>query len=115
MKAAIDKAKGETAATDFELPEWERFLNIVRSFLDAPESLAALPFLAKEIAFRGISGSRKEQDDHLRGLFQANNRARQFVFATASYLVHATNLPREFGLQLEGEINGLVTPGATAA
>jgi hypothetical protein len=115
MKAAIDKAKGEIVAADFELPEWDRFLNIIRSFLDAPESLATLPYLAKEIAFRGIAGQRTEPDDHLRALFQANNRARQFVFATASYLVHATRLPREFGQRFEAEINSLVTPGAVAA
>ena len=37
MKLAIDKVKGDTSASDFDLPEWPRFLNIVRSFLDAPE------------------------------------------------------------------------------
>jgi hypothetical protein len=88
-------------------------LNIVRSFLDAPESSAALPFLAKEIAFRGIAGPRTEPDDRVRLLFQTNNRSRQFMFATASYLVHAAKLPREFEQVLEAEINGLVTPGAT--
>lgn len=112
MKAALDKAKGESTATEFDLPEWNRFLKIVRSFLDAPEALAALPFLAKEIAFRGVAGPRREPDDHLRRLFQMNNRARQFMFATASYLVHATKLPKEFAVSLEDEINALVTPGA---
>jgi hypothetical protein len=114
MKAAIDKAKGERGAPDFDLPGWERFLQLIRSFLDAPESLTALPFLVKEIAFRAISGPREEPDDHLRRLFQANNRARQFVFSTATYLVHATSLPSEFASLLESDINRLVTPGAPA-
>jgi hypothetical protein len=113
MKLALDKVKGDTSASDFDLPEWPRFLNIVRSFLDAPASSATLPFLAKEIAFRGIAGPRREPDDRLRRLFQANNRSRQFIFATANYLVLAAKLPREFEQLLEAEINGLVTPGAS--
>jgi hypothetical protein len=87
MKAAIDRAKGESDAKDFDLPEWERFLHVVRSFLDAPESLASLPFLIKEIAFRAMTTRRRDPDEHLRGLFEANNRARQFIFATTTYLV----------------------------
>lgn len=110
MKHAIDRAKGEVANTPFELPEWGRFIELIRLLLDASEALAELPFLCKEFAFRANQQSRQSPDQHLRDIFQSNNRARQFIFATASYLVCAAGLPREFVSGLENEINGLVTP-----
>lgn len=111
MKAAIDKSKGEISPPVFELPEWDRFLHIARLFLDAPEAFAPLPFLMKEISFRGAVAKRQDPDEKLRRLFAANNRARQFIFACAAYLVAAAKLPKEFSNVLEADINSLVEPG----
>lgn len=109
MKAAIEKAKGETGPIIFDLPEWSRFVELMRSFLDAPESISSLAFLSKEMAFRSASTApRTDADNHLRQLFLANNRARQFIFATASYLVHAASLPKQFATALEDDINSLM-------
>jgi hypothetical protein len=116
MKAAIDKAKGDSTAAEFDLPEWHRFVQLVRFFLDAPEALSSLPLLTKEIAFRASAGAvRKDADEHIRRLFQMNNRARQFIFATATYLVHAARLPREFEALLESDVNVLVTDAAAVS
>ncbi len=112
LKAAMDRARGD-AHVGFDLPEWSRFVQLIRSFLDAPEALAELPYLMKEVAFRGAQTSRNEPDERLRKKFQANNRARQFIFAAISYLVHANQLPKEFGELIELQINGLVTPAST--
>lgn len=114
MKVAIDRARGETSSAGFDLPEWPRFVQIMRSFLDAPEALAELPYLMKEMAFRGVQSSRLDPDEHLRKMFLSNNRARQFIFATVSYLVQANHLPKEFSTQTELDINNLVTPSTAA-
>jgi hypothetical protein len=111
MKVAIDKARGEDGPSQFDLPEWDRFLNLVRSFLDAPDALTHLSFLSKEIAFREVTGARSDPDEHLRNLFGSNPRARQFIFMTAAYLAAAGKLPKEFASQLEATVNALVTPG----
>jgi hypothetical protein len=112
MKVAIDRARGEMSSSGFDLPEWSRFVQIMRSFLDAPEALAELPYLVKEIAFRSFQPFRPDPDEHLRKKFLSNNRARQFIFATVSYLVQANHLPKEFATEMEAEINKLVTPSA---
>lgn len=112
MKIAIDKAKGDSTSEDFDLPAWPTFVHIMRSVLDAPEAIAELPFLAKEIAFRAMTVPRNDPDEHIRGLFMLNNRSRQFMFGTAAYLVQAAKLPKEFADLLESDINGLVTPGS---
>jgi len=114
MKAAIDKAKDDTQGQDFDLPEWDRFLHIMRLFLDAPESIATLPFLTKEVAFRWVTPKRADPDEHLCRLFGSNTTARQFVFACANYFVHATKIPKEFLGLLESEINELLAGGSTA-
>jgi hypothetical protein len=108
MKAAIDKAKGITNAQEFDLPEWARFLQLMRSFLDAPESLTKLPYLMKEIAFRWVSGARPDPDQSLRSLFNSNARSRQFIFACVTYVVAAAKLPKEFSTLIESQINGLL-------
>lgn len=112
MKAALDRVRGQESSAEFDLPGWDKFLAIMRSFLDAPDALTTLAFLAKEIAFRRIGAPRPEPDEHLRELFKSNNRARQFIFTTAEYLVSAAALPKEFSKALEADINGLVSPSA---
>jgi hypothetical protein len=108
MKAAIEKAKGQTDAVNFDLPEWNRFVELMRSFLDAPEAISSLAFLSKEMAFRAASKISKDADIHLRHLFISNNRARQFIFATVSYLVSAAQLPKQFQTEFETDINSLL-------
>jgi hypothetical protein len=110
MRMELHRQSG--APSQFDLPEWDQFLHIIRSFLDAPEAIASLPFLAKEVAFRSMTGGRKDSDDHLRSRFAANNRARQFIFGAAKYLVSAGKLPTEFNRLLEDEINDLIDTSA---
>jgi hypothetical protein len=115
MKAAIERAKGEAGPVEFDLPSWGQFVELMRSFLDAPEAIPSLAFLAKEIAFRTASNPKVEVDDHLRQYFHSNKRARQFIFGTASYLVNAAQLPKEFATNLESDINLLIDRAPSAA
>jgi hypothetical protein len=114
LSVLIEKAKGETPENEFNLPAWDRFTELMRSFIDAPEALSSLSLISKEIAFRGIAkATRQETDDHLRQLFRSNNRARQFIFATTSYLVGAASLPKQFETALTTEINSLLDGGSS--
>lgn len=114
LKNAMERARGESGVSPpFDLPEWQQFITMMRSLLDAPEALAGLPHLAKEVAFRSSQTTRAEPDARLRQLFQANNRARQFIFSSASYLVKAGALPKEFGSEFEREINDLISATPT--
>jgi hypothetical protein len=102
---------GEHSDASFDLPEWPRLVELFRLFLEAPEALASLPLVAKELAFRVTSSPispRPDADSRIVSLFTENNRARQFMFAAASYICAAAGLPRDFSRRLEGEVNALL-------
>lgn len=108
LKASLEKSNLE-GSVDLELPEWPRFLNMFRGFLDAPDLLAAVPYLSKEIAFRIMSGSRMEPDRRIAKIFFDNNRARQFLFALNSYLIAAGRIPREMQKIYEDMVNSILS------
>ncbi len=111
LRRALSERGGTAgdANTEFDLPQWGRLVELMRGYLEAPEALAGLPLIAKEVAFRAASPSPKSDADHrLRKLFSNNNRARQFIFLAANYLVLASGLPKEFSRQLESAINDLI-------
>lgn len=114
LKASLEKS-GTSEGVSLELPEWAKFVNMFRGFLDAPELLAEIPYLTKEIAFRIMSGHRLETDQRLRELFGRNNRARQFIFSINSYLVAAGRMPKEMQHLYEEAVNAMLSgsPSAT--
>jgi hypothetical protein len=109
-RALSDRAGSERDhANEFDLPEWGKLVELVRGYLQAPEALAILPFIVKEIAFRtAVSAQKPEADRHIVKLLSSNNRARQFIFAATSYLVQATSLPRAFQRDMEVAVNSLM-------
>ncbi|MGB3042232.1 MAG: hypothetical protein WBB98_03495 [Xanthobacteraceae bacterium] len=94
---------------EFDLPQWSKLIELIRGYLEAPEALAQLAFIAKEIAFRSAAPAIKaDADARIRKLFSINNRARQFIFSALNYLTLAGGLPREFNRHFEAGINELV-------
>jgi len=96
LKAAIQSAKGITEAEPFEFPAWERFVELFRGFLDSPLLLGSVCLPLKDSAFRELSTTTADLDRRLSLRMGANNRVRQFILAAASYLIEATQLPRDF-------------------
>lgn len=101
---------GEHPDAVFDLPEWPKLIELFRSFLEAPDALSSLPLLSKELAFRAASGAnlKNDADQRIVAMFSENNRARQFIFAAATYVCAAAGLPRDFSKRLEEDINGLI-------
>jgi hypothetical protein len=93
--------------TDFDLPEWGKLVELVRGYLEAPETLAPLPLIAKEIAFRSATPVPKP-DRRISAMLSSSNRARQFIFSATAYLIQACKLPRAFERELETRINELI-------
>lgn len=109
-RALIERTSASDAEADFDLPEWPRLLQLFRTFLEAPEGLASLPLIAKELAFReAMPSSKADADQRLVSLFSSNKRARQFIFAASSYLCAASGVPRDFERLLEEQINKLLS------
>jgi hypothetical protein len=107
LRRALSERVG--GAGDFDLPEWGKLVELVRSYLDAPEALAKLPLVVKEIAFRSAAPAPKpDADRRVTDLLSSNNRARQFIFSAMAYLVEASGLPRALQRDFEATINGLI-------
>jgi hypothetical protein len=96
LNVAIQSARGVEKAAVFDFPGWANFLEMFRSFLDAPFTLAPTCLPLKDMAFRELSTVDPQIDARLAKRLQANNRVRQYAMATANYLVSASRLPREF-------------------
>jgi hypothetical protein len=95
--------------TDFDLPEWGKLVELVRGYPEAPEALAPLALIVKEIAFRSATPQPKpDADRRISALLLSSNRARQFIFSATAYLIQATKLPRDFERELETRINELI-------
>ena len=45
------------AIEELSLPEWERFIKLIRQLLDAPVDVARVPLILREVGFSQISGS----------------------------------------------------------
>ena len=46
---------GEISDSDLALPEWMRFLQLVRQLLDAPTEVARTPLILREVAFKYLA------------------------------------------------------------
>jgi hypothetical protein len=109
-RALSERAGGGSDQSSFDLPGWSKLVELVRSYLDAPEAIAKLPLVAKEMAFRSAAPTPKpDADRRIADLLSSNNRGRQFIFSAAAYLIQAASLPREFQRDLETAVNGLIS------
>lgn len=107
-KAALERSGGN-GASELELPEWPRLVELMRTFLDAPATLAPLSFISKELAFRKVAARPKAAaDGRIRKQLESSNRSRQFIFAVAGYITAAAKLPKEFATELEADLNSLL-------
>ena len=96
LHVAIAASKGIEEQSTFQLPSWERLLELMRALLDAPllAGSAALPL--KDLAFKEVSPAAKPLADKRIALaLTSNNRARQFALQTNRYLGSLSRLLRE--------------------
>jgi len=100
LKSALQNAKGIVEIEPFEFPAWEKFVELFRTFLDAPLLLGSVCLPLKDLAFREVSTPTTELDRRLAMRLESNSRVRQFILTSASYFIEATRLPREFKDQL---------------
>jgi hypothetical protein len=84
----------EQMPPDLSLPEWERFLQLVRQCLDAPFQLQRVPLILREIGFSVLRG------DAMRGfaktLCSESPQGARFAILIPTYLGKAAKLPPEF-------------------
>lgn len=100
LHAFVRTSKGEEDATQLELPGWERFVEVMRSFMDAPHQTSAGILASKDLAFRELApGGRPDADKRIKSELSSTPRARQALIATNRYLASLSVHLKEFGDQ----------------
>jgi hypothetical protein len=84
----------DQAVPELALPEWDRFVQLVRQCLDAPFEVQHSPLILREIGFTALSGN--NSFDFARVLCNESPQAARFAILIASYLARSVRLPHEF-------------------
>ncbi len=79
----------------FQLPGWERFVELQRSMLDAPFLVGSAALAVKDIAFRHLSSPRALADKRIQFELTHNTRARQFALHVNRYVGSLSRLLKE--------------------
>ena len=97
LHRTLQANKGHDDAAAFELPGWERFVELMRGFMDAPLLVGAAALPMKDLSFREICPPRDLVDRRISAEFQANNRVRQFALSTNKYIASLSRMLSDCG------------------
>ncbi len=84
----------EQMTSDLSLPEWERFLQLVRQCLDAPFQLQRTPLILREVGFAALCGDTTRE--FAKVLCSESPQGARFALLVPTYLGRAARLPPEF-------------------
>lgn len=93
------RQQGNPARRDLQLPEWDRFVELVRQLLDAPLEVSRAPLLLREVAWSALGTGTGKSDgvtQFARVLAGASPQGARFAVLVLDYLCRAARLPREF-------------------
>lgn len=83
--------------TDLSLPEWPKFIELIRSCLDEPYSTNKVPLILKELGFEYLSDiETRDSFDFTKKLLIETPQAARFAIQMIDYFCSATKLPPEF-------------------
>lgn len=83
---------------DLSLPEWNRFVQLVRQALDAPYELLRSPLIVREVAWSLLSEDKSSS--FVRTLTMESPQGARLAVLGIEYLCRASKLPPEFMSQL---------------
>lgn len=87
LHSQVRSARHGEEDSQLDLPGWDRFLELMRSFMDAPHLASSGVLPAKDLAFRQLAlGDRELADKRIKAELANSTRARQYVIATSRYL-----------------------------
>jgi hypothetical protein len=89
----------ESSATELALPEWPRFVQLIRQLLDSPPAAARVPLILREVAFARLHGA--TDFTFARTLCKEDPQAGRFAVLILGYFVKAARLPAQFSQDSE--------------
>nr|WP_158387934.1 hypothetical protein [Comamonas testosteroni] len=100
LHKALQANKGQTDSSAFELPGWERFVELMRAFMDAPLLVGSAALPLKDLGFREISQPSDLADHRIAKELQANGRSRQFALSVNKYIASLSRMLNDSGMHL---------------
>jgi hypothetical protein len=99
-------AGGESSAMELTLPEWPRFVQLIRQLLDSPPASSRAPLILREVAFARLHGA--TDFTFARSLCKEDPQAGRFAVLILGYVVKAARLPAQFSQDLEPTLIGFL-------
>lgn len=106
-KMLREQKAGVAGNGDLALPEWARFVHLIRQLLDAPSEAPRTALILRELAF--VTLATKSDTDFLRKLCQESPQGARFAVLVLGYLAKSGRLPNEFATELEGRLLALLS------
>jgi hypothetical protein len=95
LHVAIRSGRPESEISNFELPGWERLVELVRGFLDAPHLVGTAVLPVRDLTIGALCTERPNANRRIRGELDSNARARQFALQTNRYLGSLSKLLKD--------------------
>lgn len=112
LNRALQASKGVEDSAAFELPGWERFVEVMRGFMDAPLLVGSAALPLKDLGFRELGTSKPVADRRIASELQANARARQFALAANKYIASLSRMLHDCGAHLTQVLTTTSSPAA---
>jgi hypothetical protein len=93
--------------SELTLPEWPKFVQLIRQLLDSPLSVSRVPLIIREAEFTLLAGS--TNFNYVKQLCEQDKQAGRFAILILSYLIKAGRLPKEFSERIENPLITLLT------
>ena len=104
----LKKPEGVNGAIkELSLPEWQRFIKLIRQLLDAPLEVARVPLILREVGFNHLRST--TDPSFASALCRESPQAARFAVLIVGYLFRAGRLPDEFRISVETEIVGFMS------
>lgn len=94
--------------TELELQNWNGFIQLCRNLMDSPSNIPKCINILRELSFKQIVDRIPNKDKYLKEQLEHNNRIRQFSSFMSSYIVLATNLPKDLNDHLDKEFSTIL-------
>lgn len=102
----------EGSSEDLTVPQWERFLNLLRQSLNSPRDALRSALVAREVAWSFFDAGRTEPLTFAAELAKEAPHAAKICLLAAEYLARAARLSPEFGKTFSDAFVALVPTGA---
>lgn len=101
-----EKNGTDPAPNDLALPEWPRFVQLIRQLLDDPVAVSNAPLILREVAFAQLLEI--PDLEFAKVLCRESPQAGRFAVLIADYLFKSARLPPDFAKQIDMRLIGLL-------